>query len=93
MRKQNDSQRNLHGYLQEKLESPKSCSGYNLESALSFTDIKTVDSCSSPSYEDDSRTTLTTEESNADTSTSTDDVEMIDKFTDSVSLVPLFASS
>ncbi|KAL2566506.1 hypothetical protein AAZV13_19G169700 [Glycine max] len=70
-----------------------SCSGYNLESALSFTDIKTVDSCSSPSYEDDSRTTLTTEESNADTSTSTDDVEMIDKFTDSVSLVPLFASS
>ena len=79
--------------MQEKLESPKSCSGYNLESALSFTDIKTVDSCSSPSYEDDSRTTLTTEESNADTSTSTDDVEMIDKFTDSVSLVPLFASS
>ncbi|KAL5135625.1 Rho GTPase-activating protein 2 [Glycine soja] len=87
------------GYLQEKLESPKSCSGYNLESALTFTDIKTVDSCSSPSYENDSRTTLTAEESNADTSspsiesTSTNDVEMIDKFTDSVSLVPLFASS
>nr|KYP71635.1 Rho GTPase-activating protein gacA [Cajanus cajan] len=85
--------------LQEKLESPKSCSDYNLESALSFTDIKTVNSCSSPSYEDDSRTTLTAEESNADTSSpsiesaSTNDVEMVDKFTDSVSLVPLFASS
>ncbi|XP_020210995.1 rho GTPase-activating protein 2 [Cajanus cajan] len=87
------------GCLQEKLESPKSCSDYNLESALSFTDIKTVNSCSSPSYEDDSRTTLTAEESNADTSSpsiesaSTNDVEMVDKFTDSVSLVPLFASS
>ncbi|RDX80689.1 Rho GTPase-activating protein 2, partial [Mucuna pruriens] len=70
-------------YLQEKLES-----------ALSFTDIKTVSSCSSPSYEDDSRTTLTAEESNAHMSspsigsTSTNDVEMIDKFPDCVSLVP-----
>ncbi|TKY61842.1 Rho GTPase-activating protein 2 [Spatholobus suberectus] len=87
------------GYLHEKLESPRSCSGYNLESALSFTDVKTGNSCSSSSSEDDSRTTLTAEESNADTSspsiesTSTNDVEMIDKFTDSVSLVPLFASS
>ncbi|KAL2345362.1 hypothetical protein Fmac_006647 [Flemingia macrophylla] len=87
------------GCLQEKLESPKSCSGYNLESAVSFTDIKTLNSCSSPSYEDDSRTTLTAEESNPDTSspsvesTSANDVEMVDKFTDSVSLVPLFASS
>jgi len=87
------------GYLQEKLESPKSFSVYNLESALSFTDIKTENSCSSSSSEDDSRTTLTAEESNADTSsssmgsTSTNDVEMIDKFTDPGSLVPLFASS
>ncbi|KAK7396829.1 hypothetical protein VNO78_17989 [Psophocarpus tetragonolobus] len=71
------------GSLQEKLE----------------TDIKTVSSCSSSSSEDDSRTTLTAEESNADTSSpsiessSTNDVEMIDKFPDPVSLVPLFASS
>jgi len=71
----------------------------NLESNLSFTDIKTENSCSSFSSEDDSRTTLTAEESNADTSsssmgsTSTNDVEMIDKFPDPVSLVPLFASS
>ncbi|KAK7337380.1 hypothetical protein VNO77_17949 [Canavalia gladiata] len=48
---------------------------------------------------DESRTTLTVEESNVDTSspsvgsTSTNDVEMVDKFTDCVSLVPLFASS
>jgi len=87
------------GNLQEKLESPKSFSVYNLESALSFTDIKTENSCSSSSSEDDSRTTLTAEESNADTSspsmgsTSTNDVEMIDKFADPVSLVPVFASS
>ncbi|XP_047147140.1 rho GTPase-activating protein 2-like [Vigna umbellata] len=88
------------GYLQEKLESPKSFSLDNiLESTLSFTEIKTENSCSSSSSEDDSRTTLTAEESNADTSsssigsTSTNDVEMIDKFPDPLSLVPLFASS
>lgn len=86
-------------YLHEKLESsPRNSSGYSMESALSYTDIKTVNLCSSPSYEDDSRTTLSPE-SNADTSspsigsTSTDDVVMVDKFPDSVSLVPLFAST
>ncbi|XP_027351619.1 rho GTPase-activating protein 2-like [Abrus precatorius] len=87
------------GCLQnEKLESPRA-SSYNLESALSFTDIKTGNSCSSSTCGDESRTTLTAEGSCVDTSspsigsTSTNDVEMMDKFTDSVSLVPLFASS
>lgn len=89
------------GYLQEELESPRSCSGNNMESVISFTDTKTENSCSCSTYEDDSRTTtLTAEERSNDVtsslsigSTGTDDVEMIDKFTDSVSLLPLFASS
>ncbi|CAJ2632121.1 rac GTPase activating protein [Trifolium pratense] len=61
---------------------------------------KTEDSCLSSSYRDGSTTTLTAEGSNADTTSSpsieskeTNDVEMVDKFTDSVSLLPLFASS
>ncbi|KAJ1390705.1 Rho GTPase-activating protein domain [Sesbania bispinosa] len=93
------SEEEPEGYLQEELESPRSCSGYKVESATSFIDIKTVNSCSSPSYGDESGTTLTTEGSNVDTSspsigsTGTSDVEMMDKFIDSVSLVPLFASS
>jgi hypothetical protein len=71
-------------YLQQELESP----------------TKTEDSCLSSSYRDGSTTTLTAEGSNADTTSSpsieskeTNDVEMVDKFTDSVSLLPLFTSS
>lgn len=56
-------------------------------------------SCLSSTYEDESTTTLTAEGSNVDSSSpstgskSTNDVEMIDKFSDSFSLLPLFASS
>jgi hypothetical protein len=71
-------------YLQQELESP----------------TKTEDSCLSSSYRDGLTTTLTAEGSNADTTSSpsieskeTNDVEMVDKFTDSVSLLPLFTSS
>ncbi|KAK7284695.1 hypothetical protein RJT34_19446 [Clitoria ternatea] len=80
-------------------KEPRGCLQDKIESALSFTDIKTENSCSSFSYGDESITTLTAEGSNVDTSSpsigsaSTNDMEMIDKFTDSVSLVPLFASS
>ncbi|XP_061366652.1 rho GTPase-activating protein 2-like [Gastrolobium bilobum] len=82
------------GYLQEEFDSPRNCSGYKVECAMSFTDIKTGNSCSSSSYGDDSRTTLTAEGTSSPSigSTGTYDVEMMDKFTDSISLVPLFAS-
>lgn len=67
-------------HLQEELESP----------------TKTEDSCLSSSYRNGS---TTTEGSNADTSSpsieskNTNDVEMVDKFSDSISLLPLFASN
>jgi len=66
--------------LQEELESP----------------TKTEDSCLSSSYRNGS---TTTEGSNADTSSpsieskDTNDVQMVDKFSDSISLLPLFASN
>ena len=88
------------GCLQEEFTSPKKvCSGYNVESAISFTDIKTENSCLSSSYGDESSTMLTAEGSNVDTSspstgsTGTSDVEIIDKSTISDSLEPLFSSS
>jgi len=67
-------------HLQEELESP----------------TKTEDSCLSSSYRNGS---TTTEGSNADTSSpsieskDTNDVEMVDKSSDSVLLLPLFASN
>ncbi|XP_057438997.1 rho GTPase-activating protein 2-like [Lotus japonicus] len=85
------------GFAEEPARS--TCSGYNLESAVSFTDAKPDNSCSS-SYEDDSGATLSAEGSSAESSSPsigstycTNDVEMMDKFADCVSLVPLFASS
>lgn len=85
------------GFPEEPARS--TCSGYNLESAVSFTDTKPDNSCSS-SYEDDSGATLSAEGSSAESSSPsigstycTNDVEMMDKFADCVSLVPLFASS
>ena len=85
------------GHLQGELASPRSCSGYNMESAMSYTDSKTGNSCSSSTFEEKSRTTMTAVDSNIDTRSpsigSSNDVEMTDKFTASVSSVPLFASS
>ncbi|MED6155273.1 Rho GTPase-activating protein 2 [Stylosanthes scabra] len=87
------------GYSEQEPCSPKSCSGYNKQSALSCTDTKPGNSCSSPSCGDDSSTPLTAERSNVDTSspstgsTGTSDVEIIDKFAVSESLGPLFSSS
>ncbi|XP_058742288.1 rho GTPase-activating protein 2-like [Vicia villosa] len=75
-------------YLQECVSS-KSCCDYSAEPALSITDSKTVNSCLSSDKE----------KINVDAMipligwTDTDDVEMVDKFTDSVSPVPLLASS
>lgn len=75
-------------YFQECVSS-KSCCDYSAEPALSITDSKTVHSCLSSDKE----------KINADVIipllgwTDTDDVEMVDKFTDSVSPVPLLASS
>lgn len=71
------------------------------KSVTSFTDTKDENSCLSSSFGDESTTTLTAEGSNVETSSpspstgsiGTNDVEMIDKFSDSFSLLPLFASS
>ncbi|KAL1312552.1 hypothetical protein HN51_039172 [Arachis hypogaea] len=87
------------GSLLEEFCSPKSCSGYNKQSAVSLTNIKPGNSCSSPSYGDDSSSPLTAEGSNVNTSspstgsTDTSHVEIIDKFAISESLGPLFSSS
>lgn len=86
------------GYLQEYVSSRK-CSGYSVEPAISITDNKTGNSCLSCSDQEKLRSTLNELDSNLDTTspsvewTGTKDVEMIDKFTDSVSPVPLIASS
>lgn len=88
--------------IEEELESPRSCSNYNVESVLSFTDAKTENSCLSSAYGDESVTTLTAEDrSNGDDTSSPSveskddtDVDMVDKFTtESVSVMPLFESS
>ncbi|GAU30677.1 hypothetical protein TSUD_39010 [Trifolium subterraneum] len=77
-------------YLQEEYVSSKSCCDYSVEPAESITDIKIVKCCLSPDKE----------KLNADTTTpllgwiETENVEMVDKFTDSVTPVPpLLASS
>ncbi|XP_028182244.1 rho GTPase-activating protein 2-like isoform X2 [Glycine soja] len=79
------------GYL-DKYVSTRSFSGYNMEPSISVTDGKAGNSCLS--------TTLTDLASNVDSSSSsigctgTKDVEMMDKFADSISPVPpLLASS
>ncbi|XP_027367199.1 rho GTPase-activating protein 2 [Abrus precatorius] len=78
------------GNLQEYVSS-RSCSGYVMEPATSVSDSKAGNSCS--------RTTLTSLSSNVDTSSpsigyaGTNDMDMMDKFTDSISPVPLLASS
>lgn len=89
------------GYLQEEYVSPRSCSGYSVEPAsISITDSKTGNSCLGSSEREKMRSTMTGLGSNADTTSSrsvewtgTKDVEMVDKFTDSVSAVTLLASS
>jgi len=76
-------------YLQEYVSS-KSCCDYSVEPAVPITDSEIVKSCLS----------FDREKFNADTTiplrlgwTDTEDVEMIDKFTDSVSPVPRLTSS
>ena len=91
---------NTKGYSEEPSGylhiNPISCSGYSVESDTSIADSKTGNSCLS-SIDGERLTTRVT--SNVETSnpsigcTGTNDVEMIDKFTDSVSPVPLLASS
>lgn len=87
------------GYLQEYV-SLRSYSPHSMESPISTTtDSKTGDACLSSIDGGKLRTTLTAVDSNVDTSspsvgcTGTNDVEMMDKFTDSGSPVPLLASS
>lgn len=93
------------GYFQDDGygSSPRSCSGYNMESAISFTDSKTGISCSSFTYGEKSRTAQTSaRSSNVDatsspsigcSSSNNNDVEMMDKLKDSISPVSLFPSN
>jgi len=88
---------NTKGFSQEpsghldKYVSTISYSAYSMEPSISVTDNKAGNSCL--------RTTLTGLASSVDTSTSsigctsTKDVEMVDKYSDSISPVPLLASS
>ncbi|KAK7270232.1 hypothetical protein RIF29_23233 [Crotalaria pallida] len=83
------------GHLQEYV-SPRRYSGYSIESTVSNTE---GNSCLSFIDEGKSRTTLATVNSNVDTSSpsvvcsGTNDVEIMDKFTDPISPMPLLASS
>lgn len=79
------------GHLQKYVDTRR-CSGYSMEPSISVTDdSRAGNSCL--------RTTLTGLASNVDSSsssigcTSTKDAEMLDKFADSISPVPLLASS
>lgn len=86
-------------YLQEDYASPTTRSGYNMESAISFTDSKTGNSCLSSSNGEKSRTDQTAAGSNVDTGSpsigciGSIDVGMMDKYKDPVSQVPLFQSN
>lgn len=79
-------------------ENTKKLSEEKMKSVTSFTDTKDENSCLSSTFGDES-TNSTAEGSNVDISspstgsTSANDVEMMDKFSDSFSLLPLFASS
>ncbi|XP_061342558.1 rho GTPase-activating protein 2 [Gastrolobium bilobum] len=68
--------------------NPRSCSGYSMEPAISITDSKSGNSCLSSTDQEKLRTS-----SPSIGCSGTNDVEMMDKFTDSVSPVPVLASS
>ncbi|XP_028762269.1 rho GTPase-activating protein 2 [Neltuma alba] len=86
------------GDLREDCASPISRSGSNMETAMSFTDSKTENSCLSCSHGERSRTAQTARGSKVETSspslgcTGSNDMEMMVKFTGSVSPMPMFPS-
>ncbi|KAJ7972870.1 Rho GTPase-activating protein [Quillaja saponaria] len=87
------------GYLEGEYASPGSCLRLNIESCMSVPDRKIGNFHLSTSKGENLRTSLTATVSNVDAGSpsiycsSTNDVEMMDKVTDSISPIPLLASS
>ncbi|KAJ7977484.1 Rho GTPase-activating protein [Quillaja saponaria] len=87
------------GYLEGEHDDRGNCSRFNMESCMSLPDREIGNFCLGTGERENSRTGLTADCSNIDTGspsqgcTSTNDVEMMDKITESISAVPLSASS